>query len=310
MTVSVACLPSARRRVAWRCAGISLGSLLAVAPLSLRAAPEAQTGEVAPSTAAPASAPQESPEAIFRRGQAKYETADYNGAIELWTEAYGLLPSTPENAAIKALLIYNLAQAHVKAFELDDDAIHLKQAQQLLTSFRASLEGLYEDEAEREQEQLVVDGKLAELEARLAELEAESNSRPVPPPAVDRKMPIPPDPAQQRRQRALIISGGTLTGLGVVGGVIAITGGVMASQANDLSDVAAFDLEAREAQFARGRTGNALLIAGSVAAGVLVPTGVALLAVGLRGRARARRGLALLPRFGPEGAGLSLRGRF
>src|SRR5690349_15875727 len=73
--------------------------------------------------AAPAENPNAEAEAMFRKGQAKYETADFNGAIDLWTEAYALVESTPETASIKALLLFNLAQAHVKAYELDEDAI-------------------------------------------------------------------------------------------------------------------------------------------------------------------------------------------
>ena len=104
-----------------------LALLAGAVPASAWAAPESE----------PSAAPSEAdPEGIFRRGQAKYETADYNGAIELWTEAYALVDSTPENASIKALLIYNLAQAHSKAYEIDGDPIHLKQAQQLLRSSR------------------------------------------------------------------------------------------------------------------------------------------------------------------------------
>src|SRR5690606_24326514 len=126
--------------------------------------------------------------------QAKYETADYSGAIELWTEAYALVDPTPENASIKALLIYNLAQAHIKAYELDDDPIHLKQAQQLLDSFKANLDMLYDDQAQLDEERAKVDERLAEIAEKIAARErAEPEPEPEPPPPVVQPSDTPSD---------------------------------------------------------------------------------------------------------------------
>jgi hypothetical protein len=279
-------------------------------------------------SAAPAAGPEttrESPsaESIFRRGQAKYETADYNGAIELWTEAYSLVDPTPENAAIKALLIYNLAQAHIKAYEIDDDAVHLKQAKQLLDSFAANLPMLYDDEAQLGEEQAKVDERLAEIDAKIAdhdraEAEAETKLEPEPEPEPPAPIVEPASGETDRpvaRGKPLIIAGGVLAGLGVLGGVAAIVGGVIGSGANDISDIDRDDLLAREDQFAVGQGGNSTLLVGSITAGVLVPTGVALIVVGvLRNKKAKHSGSAALPmlspNFGPAGAGLSVSGRF
>ena len=39
---------------------------------------------------------------LYDRGKVKFDTTHYDEAIELWTEAYGILSDTPENAPIKA----------------------------------------------------------------------------------------------------------------------------------------------------------------------------------------------------------------
>ena len=274
--------------------------------------------------AAPAaSSPNAEAEAMFRKGQAKYETADYNGAIDLWTEAYALVDSTPETASIKALLLYNLAQAHVKAYELDEDDIHLKQAQQLLQSFRNNLSLLYEDKAQLDEETKKVDERLAEIEKMLADAkppEDEPEDEP-PPPHVEPDPEPKPQADEGRKQRtgkSIMIEGGAFLGAGVVFGAIAIVGAVMGSGANDISDLADDDFAGREKRFATGRTGNILLIVGSVGAGVTIPIGAALIGVGAKKRkAEQKPGTALLQRtriganfFGGNGGGLTISGQF
>jgi tetratricopeptide (TPR) repeat protein len=275
--------------------------------------------------AAPESSSNEEAETMFRRGQAKYETADYNGAIDLWTEAYALIESSPETASIKALLLYNLAQAHVKAYELDEDDIHLKQALQLLQNFRNNLSLLYEDKAQLDEETKKVDERLAEIEAMLAASkppvpEDEPGEEDPPPPEVVEPEPEPvADRGDARPGKPLIITGGVLLGLGVGSGVIAIVGAVLGSGANDIADLDPSDLAARENQFGTGRTGNVLAIVGTVGAGVLLPIGGALIGVGAKRNGKAKASAALLQHtrlgatFGGawgNGGGLTISGRF
>lgn len=296
-------VPSARSSLA-----LALASLIIIsAPREALAAPAASEAE-APSTT-------EQAETKFRAGQTKYETADYDAAIELWTEAYGLVESSPENAAIKALLIFNLAQAHVKAFELHEDTLHLKKARALLESYRASLELLYADETARADENAKVDATLADIAAKLDAAEAERAPEPEPTPA-----PPPPQvdapPSNPSPGNPLLFAGIGVTVLGVaMGGVGLGLGAAWASNANDVSGLEPSDLDAREQQFARGRRGNMLMVAGGVIAGVLIPTGVGLLTIGAKRNAEARRARQarvpqLVPSFGPAGGGLVLTGRF
>ncbi|MFV8749843.1 hypothetical protein ACNOYE_04780 [Nannocystaceae bacterium ST9] len=303
MVLVVPPTPRAPRVAAW----LSATSLLLGLPVEAGAAPPPEQPVEESDTA--------KAESIFRNGQTKYETADYVGAIELWTEAYGLVESTPENAAIKALLIFNLAQAHVKAFELDEDAIHLKQARALLDSYRSSLDMLYTDEAARADEQAKIDEKLAEIATKLEAAEA-AEAEPEPEPEPKPEPVAPPPTTRPNPGNPLLFAGVGIAVLGVATGGVAITlGGVMGNNANDISGLDPDDLASREEQFARGARGNALLITGAVIAGVLVPTGIALIAVGARrnaeaNRARQARIPSLAPGFGPGQAGLVLRGRF
>ncbi|PRP95545.1 hypothetical protein ENSA5_38280 [Enhygromyxa salina] len=288
------------RRIAARVTALSTCACLVAASLVPSLASAAQAEDPAAPEA----------EAMFRRGQAKYETADYNGAIELWTEAYALVDPSPENASIKALLMYNLAQAHIRAYELDQNAIHLKQAQQLLESFRSNLKVLYDNPTQLKEESAKADMRLAEVEAMLAELEAKDEAKDEEPPAVEPPPVVEPrdDPPLvddgERSGKPLIIAGGAVTGLGAALGVVGIVGGVMATGANDISDLEPTDLDARDQRFATGRTGNALALVGAIGAGVLLTTGIALIVSGVKRNKQHRRGAAALRHLGP---GLSLR---
>ncbi len=85
-------------------------------------------------------------------------------------------------------------------------------------------------------------------------------------------------------------------------------GMVMGSQANDISALEPTQLQERQDQFDRGRTGNTLAIAGGVVGGVFLATGVALLVVGKQ--RQSKKQTALAPALGPGFAGLQLSGRF
>lgn len=293
---------STRRRsvAALTCAALSLAGF----------APRAAAAPAQGEAAAPEKSETSEAEALFRRGQAKYETADYTGAIELWTEAYALVESVPENAGIKAVLLYNVAQAHVKAYELYEDPIHLKKALQLLQGFRGGIAVLYADEAARDEEYKKVDAKIAELEAALDAHEAKTEGPAEPPPKED---PVePPPPAPTNPGRPLIITGGAVLGLGVAFGGVGLVGALIGSNANDIDDLDPLDLQAREERFRGGEAGNALAFTGLVIGGVFVPVGAALIAVGVKRNkaANARPQALVLPTFGSGGAGLSLTGRF
>ncbi|MCA9685682.1 MAG: hypothetical protein KC457_26130, partial [Myxococcales bacterium] len=283
--------------------------VLATAP-ALAAPAETPAADAAPAEAPMPASDTSEAEGMFRRGQAKYETADYRGAVELWTEAYALVDPIPENAGIKALLLYNLAQAHVKAYELYAEPIHLKQALMLLQSFETSIDVLYEDETARAEEHEKVAAKIAEVQAAITAVEeaekADKTEDPPPPVA-----PPPQDRSDVKPGVALLAAGGTLTAIGAAFGGLALGGMVVGSRANDISDLQPDDLAARESRFARGQSGNALAITGAVIGGLMLPVGIALIAVGSSRNKKARASLAgVAPSFGPQGGGLVFSGRF
>ncbi len=260
-----------------------------------------------------ASSPADDPDlaqaqALYEEGKAKFETADYDGAIELWTEAYTGVPQTPAYARIRVLLLYNLATARERAFEVVHDLRHLRQAQILLSNFERSLDALYDrndpaQAAEADKERRRVRKRLAQIQARIERVEAEARA--------DRGHAGGRRGAEDRPRpvRPLLVSGGVLLGLGAAG--LGIMGGGMAlgARANDLSGLDPTDIESRRNQFERGRAGNAMAIAGAVAGGALLVTGAALLAVGLRRRHAAREGRAAA-RLVPGPGGIALVGRF
>ncbi|PRP94334.1 hypothetical protein [Enhygromyxa salina] len=278
-------------------------------PLSAHARTQPE-GEVSPS-AEPAHEDDpalDEAQRLFSEGALMFETADYAGAIERWTAAYGLVPSVPEYSVIKAKLIANLSAAHERAYAVDERVEHLNQAKILLESYRASIDTIYTEEEADER-----DRELAWVVERLTKIDAELQAVAEREAAARQTDPEPRSESESSRApgRGLVIGGGVLTGLGVAGLGVMAGGMVLGSQNNDVTDLPTNDLDARGARFAQGRLGNALAIAGGVGGGLLLAAGVGLLVVGLnKNRAAATPGVALVPSFDRTQAGLALVGRF
>jgi len=279
--------------------------VVAAAPLSSFASEPAESGDESDTDTASAAVEADVARAkdLFARGASRYETADYAGAIELWTEAYGLVPAVPEYSEAKADLIFNIATAHEKAFDVDADTRELNQAKILLEQYRKLLPEIYTSTPEREFERTRVDEKLETIQRKIDTADREARRR-----ATEGSRR-----GEAKAANNLIISGAVVTALGGVGVGIATAGMVMGAGANDLSELEDDDFNGRRDQFDRGRTGNTLAIAGGVTAGVLVPVGVALLAVGIIRKKKASEDTArvrLSPVVDPRQPGLVLTGRF
>jgi tetratricopeptide (TPR) repeat protein len=297
---------------------VSVCVALALAPVSVPAAPPSaaeQPPKVEPELARA--------KELFDAGVARYTAADYEAAVDLWLEAYALIPPSYENRLILAELIYNVARAQQKWFEIDKDVKHLRQAREILDRYLDEVNELYppeqvELEQERIQEQIdELDEKIAEFEAEQARREAELAERMRP------KFDEDADAREAKRNKAMIGAGAGLTALGVGGVGMFVAGLIMAGNAD--STVGDFPLEedvaAREAAIARGRAGNGLMLTGVVAGAVFLAAGAPLLGVGLsaekkRKQRRADAGLdtARLEHIGPmwipSGAGIAVGGRF
>lgn len=221
-------------------------------------------------------------EALYEAGLTRFKAADYESAVELWLAAYDKVPDTLGSGQIKADIIYNVAKAQQRWYELDRDIAHLRQAKASMQSFMDEIPSSYaaeevDAELARSKEFIAnLDTKIlaAEQEARDLELKKAELMRAKFDPVIDERERI--------RNRGMIISGGLFTGLGVAGlGVLGAGLGLSLAADAKVGELGTFDeLDQRRQAFARGEAGNVMTITGAVVAGALLLTGVPLWVVG------------------------------
>jgi tetratricopeptide (TPR) repeat protein len=259
---------------------------------------------------------------LFDAGVARYTAADYEAAVSLWLEAFALVPATYDNRMIKAELIYNVARAQQKWFDIDKDVKHLRQSREILLRYVEELDELYAEQATMEREKVEeqiagIDEQIAKWEAEQARKEAELAERMRP------KFDEAADAREAKRNKAMVGAGASLTVLGVGGVALLVTGVIMAKSAETSAAdlLLESDIPARQSAISRGQAGNALMLIGTLAGGVFLAAGVPLLGVGLasekkRKQRRSEAGLELAgihsiaPMWTRGGAGLAIGGRF
>jgi hypothetical protein len=280
---------------------------------------------------------------LYDEGKARFDTFDYEGAVELWTRAYAKLPE--ESGGVRNAMVYNIATAQEKAYELDKDVQHLRQAQLLLEQYVKSYKVIYTKTPETKVEVDKAEERIAVLKERIARAERgeDSASPPVTTPPTDatgaqfggsgvdgivwntgHNPPGDPELMDKNRRlaaeekktdRMLIASYVTLSvgGLFLLTGAGSLWGGTRRGNALDpipsdptdpTSDPASDDPDGSGLRGA-GYGQLALGLAGVV-------TGVTLLALGLERRKKARQGMLVVgtPVVAPSFAGASLRVRF
>lgn len=284
-------------------------------------------------TAAPVGAVQAAPadpvaEAtqLFQDGQAKYETLDYEGAIDTWMKAYVKFPDTDEFRATRGTVLYAIAQARLDLYGTDKDKQHLVLAQRILSSYLSKLDPADTDTRASVQEWLdKVEAKLAEADKAAAPAPVAGPVEPEEPqplPAEEPAQPADPGPADApasgRPGKGLIIGGAVMTAVGV--GVAAGAGTALGLAAKGRSDdVDAVmnggnpnDLTAEQTQTLEDegfalQTGQIISIA---AGGALAIGGIVMLAVGAKRNKSGSARASVTPAFGPRFSGLVLQGRF
>lgn len=161
--------------------------------------------------------------ALYDEGTTLYEAADYEGAIEKFTDALSLVKNEDDDDRHTRLtLLFNIASAHEKQYAIDEDSAHLRQAKTLYLRYREFAQK-HKDLAE----ELDVETRLAGVERQLDELKPDPQSDPQP----EREGPTPdvsPGPSSTGDTTTWERARKTGTGL-VVAGSLATVGGVVLS---------------------------------------------------------------------------------
>ena len=279
-----------------------LASVLAVAPSVARA-----TGPASPSDTGETSEVERAKE-LFYQGSARYSAADYTAAIDRFTEALEIVTRINAEPKVRGALLLNLAKAHVRAYDVDEDIRHLRAAREILRRFQREADDMaYDPESRAEAEK-----DLAAVEAKLdrAESVAEASPPPSPAPTTGPDAPTSEGPSKRR------IAGFVLVGLGPAIAVASvgpfIYGGIVIPRNTDAEVEKKMPSPEDERIFRKGEENKtkALYAVGGlmIAAGIgLVAGGAVLLAKsGKNTAARVR----ITPVAGPGGGGLHLRASF
>ena len=309
---------------------VAAGLILALAGTSPGAAAPARRPR--PPVPAPAPDPLVKVAALAQEAQTRFETADYEGAIDLWTQAYAALPLDPEYGQQRSVLAYQIAQACVEAYAIDPQLVYLRKAERLFEAYLATIDPSDQETVSAVQREL--DGLKSKIEEaqrreqesveaereRLAAAERERAAAAEREAAERRRQEAAAEQARRaaaeregRRWRARTIAGGALLGVGALGlGVMGygLAWGAGVDRRGQEAVDAGADAASLRALLREGEAANRLAIATAVVGGALVVTGVALVAAGTAGQRRARRGLAGAPAWLPGGVGLVVRGRF
>jgi hypothetical protein len=120
-----------------------------------------------------------------------------------------------------------------------------------------------------------------------------------------RKKELAEQTRSRRRGIGIVSAGSVLLGAGIAGFAVMGVGASKAARANDFDPAQTPDQ--RREQIGEGRTGNALAVAGLVSGGVLLVSGVVLVAIGAR---RMKKNPGAHARVSPTPGGVLITGRF
>ena len=264
----------------------------------------------------PASPQMDEAAALYNEGGALFDSADYEGAIDKFTRALGIVVSINGNDHTRLTLLYNIASAHEKQFTIDKDVSHLRKALNLYKRYR--------DFAQRTGdlgEELDVESRISRLERKLRTNDQIQQNREN---AQPRVVPLPPpvqveDTSWKKPRNAglgLVVVGGAATLGGVV---VAVLGSRMEPNARD--EVAKLGLMgvpmdhpawAEGDQFiaAEKRKGNAMMGTG-VTFAIVGAAGVGVGAYYLVKSKKLREGaVSVTPTFGRGLGGVQITGKF
>lgn len=257
--------------------------------------------------------PESSPElqeaqTLYDRGTSRYDAADYTGAIEAFTQSLTIVRDLPDDDTIlqtRLQLLYNIARAHEKAYAIDKDTAHLRQALQLYKR--------YSSEMPDTGESLDAEVNIARVETKLRTLRsieqnkatADTPSEPPPAPTVDK-----PESKRRKVGIGLLVSGSAF----VAGGVgVLVYGGTFKGRAErDVDTLTGGDVnhpahaEGQDHIDLMGKRGGAVMGIG----GVIAAIGLAQVIVGAIQVRKGNAEISLSPSYGRAFTGLVVSGRF
>jgi hypothetical protein len=270
--------------------------------------------------------------ALNKEAEIKFQTAEYEDALALWKHAFAILPDGEDTRTIRNALVYNIAEAHIRAYDVSRNQMHLRKAKILLENYRDEHARLYGDDPAAAAERASTDERLAQLEQKLAESEARGETAvalddgpdPVAPVTGPAPGPAPP-PAQLTpnqiweqqikadpelgpkwdKGRSQIVGGAVLTGIGSLFllGTVAMVGwgGQLRTASQQPCDPADFLNVCSEFD------GTGAFVTGGVFGVIglsLAAPGIALIAIGAKRRSdvkKARpRPVSLVPHLDPK----------
>ncbi|TPV97011.1 MAG: tetratricopeptide repeat protein [Myxococcales bacterium FL481] len=163
--------------------------------------------------------------ALHHSGATLFETADYQGAIENFTQALKIANSYGADPQVRGALLYNIGKSRMKAYEVSRDASELRQALAIYTRFvddaKAGAGYTETDVADAEREITSIRALLEEAEADAAALaeSIEPEETDAMPGHNDGEPPGEPgDETADVSRRRVGVSLAILGGLGVAGG--------------------------------------------------------------------------------------------
>ncbi len=280
-----------------------------------------QTALAAPTIKGTASAAPKAQRASYERGRQAFESESWVEAADAWSEVLDATPENLETRRFRMVLVVDTMVTYQAGYEATQDPAHLQTALDVyyryFTAFKAAydspniprpvvlarfdLKAALEQVEDRPPAAAAAPGPAAEPEpAPSPELEPE----PAAPIMLD-------EPQVSSRKGIGLIIGGAVTLAASVGAASMIAiGSISAQRAREDSSNPDFSDAQRDRIDDEGRRANALLIAGSVVAPVLLGAGATMLGLGLhRHRKRGFRA-SLAPAWSPRFTGVQLQGRF
>ncbi|PRQ07600.1 hypothetical protein [Enhygromyxa salina] len=114
--------------------------------------------------------------ALNKEAEIKFQTAEYEEALALWKRAFAMLPDGVDTRTIRNALVYNIAEAHIRAYDVSRNQMHLRKAKILLENYRDEHAQLYGDDPAALEERANTDERLAQVEQKLTESEAKGET--------------------------------------------------------------------------------------------------------------------------------------